>query len=470
MAETAQKKSGIKIPHTYVVLFMIIILSAIGTYILPPGEYTRAKDERTGRTLVDATSYHAVDRSPTTVFELFSAIPRGMKKAAEISFFIFICGGAIMAIQKTGAIDAGLSKVIKAMAGRERLMIPIIMLVFSVFGFTIGMAEEAVVFVPLGLALARAVGFDSIVAVAMVSTGAAIGFSAGILNPFTVGVAQGIAELPLFSGAEFRVIGYVLLYITAVGYTMRYASKIKNDPTASLMYGIDTTGASGSDKSLHNVEFTGRHACVLLVMVAGLGYMLYGVMTLDYYIEELATVFLAMGIIGALVGGQGPSEMCRNFVGGFQDIAFGALVVGVARGILVTLESGHIIDTIIFYLSSAIASLPKGIAAIGMFLVQSVINFFIPSGSGQAATTMPIMTALADMTGLTRQTAVMAFHYGDGFSNSIIPTSGSLMAILAMAKVPYEKWVKYIWPLMVIWTIIGAAMCFIAAEIDLGPF
>lgn len=470
MAEQAQKKSFFKVPHTYVILFAIIVLSAIGTYVLPTGEYTRAKDERTGRTLVDPTSYHEVEASPTTIFQLFSSIPRGLSKAADIAFFIFICGGAITAIQKTGAIDAGIAKVIKRVSGRERLMIPVIMLVFSIFGATIGMAEEAVVFVPLGLALAKAVGFDSIVGVAMVSTGAAIGFSAGVLNPFTVGVAQNVAELPLFSAAGFRMIGYALLYITAVAYTMRYAGKIKRDPSASFLHGVEIEGdVHGADR-FDAVAFTGRHALVLLAMAGFLIFMLYGVMELDYYIEELATVFLMMGVVCALIGGQGPSELCRNFVAGFRDIVFGAIVVGIARAILVTLEGGHIIDTIIYYLASSITALPRGIAAVGMFIVQSVINFFIPSGSGQAATTMPIMSALADMTGMTRQAAVMAFHYGDGFSNSIIPTSGSLMAVLAMAKVPYEKWVKFIWPLMMIWSIIGGIMCFIAAEIELGPF
>ncbi|GHV55162.1 C4-dicarboxylate ABC transporter [Synergistales bacterium] len=466
---TAGVKKGFKIPHTYVILCTIILLAAIGSYVVTPGVYDRAKDERTGRTLVSPESFHEVERTPVGLFELFKSVPDGMVAASDIVFFIFICGGVFTVLQKTGAIDSGLSKAIVAMRGREKLMIAGTMFIFSLFGATMGMSEEVIVFIPIGVALARAVGYDDIIAVSMLSTGAAIGFASGVMNPFTTGVAQSIAELRLFSGIGFRMIGYAALYISAVVYTLRYAKMIKLDPTKSYMYGVEQEG-SDDVKSLDGITFTARHAAVLAVIVAFLAFMLYGVMELDYYIIELATVFLAMGVVGGLLGGLSPSDISRAFVSGCRDITFGALVVGISRGILVTLQNGQIIDTIIHFLAAIVSSLPHGLAAVGMFLVQSVINFFIPSGSGQAATTMPIMTPLADMVGITRQTAVLAFHYGDGFSNSIIPTSASLMGVLAMAKVPYEKWVKFIWPLMVIWTIIGSVMCFMAAVIKLGPF
>jgi uncharacterized ion transporter superfamily protein YfcC len=468
-AESAAVKKGFKVPHTYVILCTFILLAAIGSYVVPPGVYDRAKDERTGRTLVDPQSYHNVERTPVTPFQLFESVPKGMVAAAEISFFIFICGGVFTVLQATGAIDAGLSKAIAVVRGKEKLMIPFVMFLFSVMGATMGMSEEVIVFIPMGVALARAVGYDDIVAMAMLSTGAAIGFSGGMANPFTVGVAQSIAELPLFSGLVFRLAGYAALYITAVLYTMRYAQKVKLDPTRSYLYGVERQGAEAA-RSLDNITFTKTHALVLLDMLAFLAWMLYGVMKLDYYIMELATVFFAMGVIGGLLGRMAPSDIARAFVRGCADITFGAIVVGISRAILVTLQNGQIIDTIIHFLAGIVSAVPKGLAAIAMFLVQSVINFFIPSGSGQASTTMPIMTPLADMVGLTRQTAVMAFHYGDGFSNSIIPTSAGLMGALAMGKIPYEKWVKFIWPVMVIWTVIGCVMCYVAAVVNLGPF
>ncbi|MDR3331748.1 MAG: AbgT family transporter [Synergistaceae bacterium] len=469
-AESATaKKARFKVPHTYVILCTIIILSAIGSYVVPPGVYDRAKDERTGRTLVDPQSYHSVERTPVGIFDLFRSIPKGMVAAGEITFFIFICGGVFLVLQETGAIDAGLSRAIIAVRGREKLMIAFVMFLFSIMGGTMGMSEEVIVFIPIGIVLARAVGYDDIIAIAMMSTGAAIGFSSGVMNPFTVGVAQSIAELPMFSGIAFRLVGYVALYVSAVLYTLKYASAVKLDPTKSLMYDVEKR-ENDNARSLEGIKFTKTHALVLLDMVLFLAFMLYGVMKLDYYIEELATIFLAMGIVGGLLGRLSPSNIARSFVRGCADITFGALCVGVSRGILVTLQNGQIIDTIIHALASLISVLPTGLSAIAMFLVQSVINFFIPSGSGQAATTMPIMTPLADMVGITRQTAVLAFHYGDGFSNSIIPTSASLVGVLAMGKVPYEKWFKFIWPLMVIWTIIGAIICFVAATIKLGPF
>ncbi len=299
-APTAGKKA-FKIPHTYVILCTIILLAAIGTYVLPPGVYDRARDERTGRTLVDPQSYHAVERAPTSPFQLFSSVPEGMVAAADIIFFIFICGGVFTGLQDTGAIDAGLSKAILALRGKEKLLIPVTMFLFSLLGATMGMSEEAIVFIPIGVALARAVGYDDIVAVSMISTGAAIGFASGVANPFTVGVAQSISELPLFSGIGFRMIGFVALYIAGVGYTMRYANMVKLDPTKSYLHGLATEGEHNI-KSLDNVTFTKTHGLVLLVIVAFLAYMLYGVMQLGYYIMELATIFLAMGVIGGLVG------------------------------------------------------------------------------------------------------------------------------------------------------------------------
>jgi uncharacterized ion transporter superfamily protein YfcC len=468
--QTGTQKNKFKVPHTYVILFMILILVTLATYVLPAGVYERVQDPATGRTVVDPASYHVVARTPVGPFEMVGAIPAGMKAAASIIFFIFIVGGAFSIITATGAVTAGIQKSIKALEGREKLMIPAIMLIFSLGGFTFGLAEEVIVFIPIGIALARAVGYDDIVGVAMMSTGAAIGFSGGMLNPFTVGVAQGIAELPLFSGIEFRIVGYIILYIIGVWYVMRYAAKVKKDPASnSLVYDL-----MEKDKAEHVEveipEFTARHMLVLLVVVAGFAYMIYGVMRLDWYIDELSTLFLGMALVAGLVGALSPSKIASAFVVGAKDIAFGALVVGIARAILVVMTEGQIIDTVISGLANFVAILPGAVTAMGMFWIQIVINFFIPSGSGQAATTMPIMVPLADIVGVTRQTAVLAYQYGDGITNSIIPTSAALMGILAIGRVPYERWFKFIWPLMAFWVVAGSIMCAVAYLIGYGPF
>ncbi|MBV1757814.1 MAG: AbgT family transporter [Dethiosulfatibacter sp.] len=470
MSEPTIIKKPSRVPHTYVILFSVIIIMAILTYIIPAGEFDRVQDPNTGRTVVDPASFHGVDQNPTTPFELFQSIPKGMSAASSIIFFIFIVGGSFQILTGTGAIEAGISRVARKLEGKDKLMIPIFTIVFSIFGGTIGMAEEAIVFVPIGIALARALGYDAIVGTAMVTLGAAAGFTSGFMNPFTVGVAQGISELPLFSGIAFRLVILVVMLIAVNIYLIRYATKVKNNPELSIVSELE-------EEEKHQIldlsslpELTTRHIGVLLVFVAGLVAIVYGVFELDWYIMELSTIFLAMGVLGGFVGGLGPSKVAREFVVGARSLVFGALVVGIARGILVVMTDGFIIDSIINGLASGISGLPSAIAVLGMYIVQVVLNFFIPSGSGQAATTMPIMAPLADVIGINRQVAVTAFQFGDGITNSIIPTSAALMGVLSVAKIPYEKWFKFLWPMTLIWIGIGGVFLIIANIINYGPF
>lgn len=457
-------------PHTYVILFMVILVMVALTYIIPAGEFIRVEDPNTGRTVVDPASFHAVDQNPAHFFDIFKAVPKGMKAASSIIFFIFIVGGAFQIITATGAIEASISRVALSLKGNDKLMIPLFLVIFSIFGGTIGMAEEAIVFVPIGIALARALGYDAIVGTAMVSLGAACGFSSGFMNPFTVGVAQGIAELPPFSGIEFRlVILAVMLVITSL-YLIRYGSKVKADPTKSIVRELEV---EEKDKvidlsNIPNIE--SQHYLVLLNMVVGFAFIVYGVFNWGWYITEIGATFLAMGVIGGLFGKLGPSKVSQEFVNGARGIVFGALVVGIARGILVIMQDGFIIDSMINGLANAIQNLPNTIAVIGMYFVQVVINFFIPSGSGQAAATMPIMVPLSDVLTINRQVAVTAYQFGDGFTNSIIPTSAALMGVLSVARISYEKWVKFLWPLMLIWLGTGAVFLIVANAMGYGPF
>ena len=393
-----------------------------------------------------------------------------MEAAAQIVFFIFVVGGSFQIITATGTIEAGIGIMAKKLNGKEKLMIPIFMVIFGLGGATFGMAEETIVFVPIGIALARALGFDAITGTAMITLGAACGFNSGFMNPFTVGVAQGIAELPLFSGIGLRIVIFIVLLIITAIYLIRYAEKVKKDPSASVVAKLEKE-ESGKRIDLSNVpEMNIRHKIILLTIVAGFAVIITGVFKYGWYIVEIGSTFLAMGIISGLIGGLGPSKIASEFVVGAKSIAFGALVVGVARGILIVMTDGLIIDTIVYGLANAIKALPKSLSVIGMYIVQVVINFFIPSGSGQASATMPIMVPLSDLLGITRQTAVMAFQFGDGFTNSIIPTSAALMGYLSMGNVPYEKWFKFIWPLMLIWIGTGMVFLIIANAISYGPF
>lgn len=458
-----------RVPHTYVLIFFVILIAAVATYIIPAGVYEKVEDPNTGRTVVDPDSFHYVDPNPVKPFDVIQAIPKGMKDASTIIFFIFIVGGAFGMIQGTGAIEAGIGKAVKSLEGKEKILIPATMFIFSLGGATFGMAEETLVFIPMGVALARALGFDAITGTAMITLGAAAGFTGGWMNPFTVGVAQGIAQLPLFSGIGLRLAGWVVFLAIAVWYVVSYSLKVKADPTKSVIYDLEQENKEVM-KLEEIPELTSKHKLVFGVIVIGFAFIIYGVFKLGWYITEISSMFLLMGIVSGLVGGSGVNKTARDFVDGAKSLTFGALVVGLARGILIVMKDGLIIDTIIHSLASMISALPTTVSAVGMYAVQIVINFFIPSGSGQAATTMPIMAPLADLVGITRQTAVLAYQYGDGFTNSIIPTSAVLMGYLSIANIPYERWFKWIAPLMALWLLSGCVFLVISVLINYGPF
>jgi len=465
-----QQKSVFKMPHTYVILFTIILIAAVATYVVPAGHFDKVVNEVTGKNVVDPMSFQYVEQSPVSVFDVFKSIPKGMKAGSTIIFFIFIVGGAFEMLTDTGAIEAGINRTVENLSGRENLMIPVFVLIFALGGATFGMAEETLIFVPIGIMLARKMGYDALVGTGMVTLGAAVGFNSGFLNPFTVGVAQGIAELPLFSGMAVRIVAYVVFYVLTVAFIMRYAKKVKENPQSSLVYELEKREA-GKVVDMHNVRtMTKQDGLVLGVLLVGLLTIAYGVMKYGWYITEIAAAFIIIGLVGGFIGGRKPSQLAESFVKGAKGLVFGALVVGVARGILVVLQDGQIIDTMIFALSGLIKGLPSSITALGMFITQIVINFFIPSGSGQAAATMPIMVPLADIVGVTRQTAVMSYQFGDGFTNSIIPTSSVLMAYLSIANIPYSKWVKFVYPLILSWVLVGAAFIVYANVTSYGPF
>jgi len=402
--------------------------------------------------------------------DILKAFPKGLAAAQSIVFFIFIVGGSFNIVNQTGAIEAGISKVALSLKGKEKLMIPIIVFVFSLGGSTIGMAEEAIVFVPIGVALARALGYDAVTGMAMVSLGAAAGFTSGFMNPFTVGVAQGIAELPLFSGIGLRIIIWICTLILVIGYIYRYANKVKADVKNSYVYELEMQEKDMAIDLSNVRKMTKRDTAVLLIFVVGMAILIFGVFKYGWYITEIAAIFLAIGIFSGIAAAMPIDDIAKHFILGAKDMTMGALVVGLARGILVVMEGSLIIDTIIYGLASAISALPKAISAIGMLLVQTFLNLIIPSGSGLAATTMPIMAPLSDVIGVTRQTAVLGYQFGDGITNSIVPTSGVLLANLSIAKIKYEEWVKFVAPLMILWTVMGCIFMIIAVVINYGPF
>ncbi|MBP1926084.1 putative ion transporter superfamily protein YfcC [Sedimentibacter acidaminivorans] len=468
MSDVINKEKKKKFPHVYVILLTVVVICAILTYFVPAGQYDMVENAD-GRMVVNPDSFHYVESSPVSFFGVLNSVPKGMVETAGIIFFIFIVGGSFAVIQATGAIEAGLGKITKTMAGKEKAIIPIVMLVFSLGGAIFGMAEETLPFIPIMVTLSIALGFDSLTGVGIVLAGAGAGFAGAFMNPFTVGVAQGIAGLPLFSGMGFRIIAYLSVVSVAIGFMYIYAGRVKKNPELSSMYEFDKTREDILDlNKIRDLNLNDK--LVLLAVGLTIVLLVFGVVKYGWYIQEISALFLGMAIVVALLGKLGFNGFAENLVDGMANMAGGALVVGFARAILVVLTEGTILDTILYVTSNAVSNLPSSLTALGMYIFQCLLNFIVPSGSGQAAVSIPIMAPLADLVGVTRQTAVLAYQFGDGISNIFTPTSGYFMAGLALAKVPWNKWAKWIIPMILLEYLVGGIFVFIAHYIQFGPF
>lgn len=461
------KKKKFAVPHVYILLLAIIAICSLLSYVIPAGAYDMVMVNDTE--VVDADSFHYVDPTPVSLMQFLTAVPRGMQESAQIIFFIFIVGGTMAVVQKTGSIEAGMGRLIKALKNKSIVIIPIVMFLFSLCGAVFGMAEETIPFIPIFVSLCLAMGFDSITGVAIVFCGAGAGFAGAFMNPFTVQVAQGIADLPLLSAMSFRVVMYICMVVLAAAFVIRYALKVKKDPQLSLMHDFDQTRDEVVD--LEQLPTFGlKEKLILVVFVISIVVLVYGVIQWGWYMDEIAALFLCMSFIVAIIARMGFNGYANVLAGGMADIASGALVVGFARGILVVMYDGQILHTILNAAAEALSKLPSMVSAIGMYIFQCLLNFLVPSGSGQAAVSIPIMAPLGDLVGVSRQTACIAFQLGDGISNIFTPTSGYFMAGLAIAKVPWAKWAKWILPLIGLQYLLGAIFVAIAQMIDLGPF
>jgi len=460
----SQKRKS-RIPHTFVLLFSLIVLAAIGTYVLPAGQFDRMTDPVTHKTIVVPGTYHQVDPSPVGFFDVFISVQKGMIDASTVVFFVFIVYASFYTVLKTGALHSFIGFLLRVLEGKEIIIIPVFMYLFALGGSVFGMFEETFGFIPLFVGLAIAMGYDAIVGMCMVSLGVAMGFAAAFMNPFTVGLAQKFAELPLFSGMGYRLICWFVIVTMAVLWTIRYAIKIKKDPTKSLVYGLDMGELALDHNELINKHFHPRDKAILAMVVFMVGLLIWGVIKKGWYFNELAGIFLIMGILAGTLAGWGPNKIAVTFLEGAREIVFGALVIGLSRGILIVMREGNIIDTVIYGLSQPLSAFPSWVAAEGMLFVQTLINFFIPSGSGQAATTMPIMAPLADLLNIKRQVAVLAYQFGDGFSNVLWPTT-LLPVICSIAKVPIDRWWRFFVPFFLL--LLPVQMIFIAIAVAIG--
>ncbi|MET4076828.1 YfcC family protein [Hymenobacter sp. UYCo722] len=436
-----------RFPHPLVLIVGFIFLAAALSYVLPAGEFTRHLDALTGRQVVIAGSYHAVPATPVGPLDVLVDIPKGLADAAAVVFLIFLAGGAFTVVDQTGALRFGVDWLLRRAHGREVLVIPLVGTLFATMGALENMGEEIIPLVPVLLVLMRRLGYPVLTAVAASVGAAFVGASFSPINPFQVGIAQKLAQLPLLSGGAFRM-GFLLV---AVGLwlwaTTRHAVRHRQAPDLSLDANEAATGPAADG---------GRPGLVLLLMLAAFAAFAYGVVQLHWEFEQMSALFLGLGIVAGLVGGRGLTGTAEGFIAGFRDIAFSALLIGFARAIFVVLEQGHIVDTIVHGLATPLGHLPVALAALGMMGVQTLLHVPVPSGSGQATLTMPLLVPLSDILGLSRQVTVLAFQYGAGLCELITPTNGTLMAMLAATGVRFEQWIKFAAPLWAALFVLGA--------------
>jgi uncharacterized ion transporter superfamily protein YfcC len=441
-------------PHTLVVVMALVFLVLAASWVIPSGEYQRVKVETSegSRLVTVAGTYQQVPKvllGPQMVLE--SPI-KGFMDGALLICFLLMIGGSFAIFQETGAVEFGIRKITDGLTKRphlEVLLIPVLMTVFSLAGSIFGMSEEVIPFIIIFIPLARRLGYDSIVGVSIPFLGAAAGFAAAFFNPFTVGIAQSIAGVPLYSGLAYRLVSWVVGTTVMVAYVMWYARRVKRNPEISPVRDIDLEREAILPHDSDAAAWSLRHVATLSLFVLSMVLLVVGVLKWKWYIDQIAVLFFGMGIVLGFAGGLGPSRVARTFVTGAKDMVGVVFIVACARALLVIAQDAKILDTMLYGASGTLSSLPIGIIAQVMFLIQCLINFFIHSGTAQAALTMPIMSPLADLVGITRQTAVYAYQLCE-FVNPILPTSAVTMGVLGAAKIPWERWARWFLPLMFI--------------------
>jgi uncharacterized ion transporter superfamily protein YfcC len=437
----------VKIPNTYFLISILIVLTAILTWIIPAGVFI---DTPTGK------EFQWVEASPQGFAAILTAPIRGFVEGAQIIAFVLIVGGAFGVFRKTDALTAAIHMLVRwhsQKAWMQRLILPLMIGIFSLAGAVFGMSEEVIPFILVFIPLTIALGYDTITAVAVTYVAAHTGFAAAFLNPFTIGIAQGIAEVPLFSGLPYRLAAWLVFTLIAIFFINRHARRVMRDPTCSPTFREDEERRREGSTLTGKQKLDLRHQLVLACFTAAMLVLVFGVLIWQWYINEIAALFLVMGIIVGIAGRLSIQATTAAFLEGAKELLGTALIIALARAVLLLANEGQIIDTILYTLADSIDHWHPIVASQAMFLIQTLINFFVPSGSGQAALTMPIMAPLGDLIGVSRQTVVLAFQFGDGISNMIIPTSPVLMGVLALAKIPYGTWFKWM---------IGLELLFIA--------
>ena len=462
-----EKTKTFHVPNTFIILMGLILIIGILTYFIPAGTYDRYYDEVTGREIVDPNSFHEVEKNPMTIVQYFTSAVDGFVEAGYVVALTFAVGGGFYVLEKAGIITGAISSLARKLKNRGIIIIPILMTAFALCDCFVGMCELTMVYVPIILPLMLAMGFDSMTAAATALIGSQVGFTLALANPFTTIIGQKIAGLPLMSGWQYRLIMMICFLTVAIIFVCRYAKKVQKDPLSSPMYEIDQETRKDIDSTtLDTARLNGRQKAAGVVAILLFALMVYGVIGMGWDMPQIGGTFVAIGILGGIIAGLSGDDICGAFVHGSMNVLEGALIIGVSRGIAVIMDNAMITDTIVYALSVVLQSVPAALSAIGMVVAQTIIEFFISSGSGQAVATMPIMAPLADLIGLSRQIAVMACQFGDGLTNILYPVSGYFIATLGLAKVPYEKWAKFFFPFLCVEWVMTIIFMLIAQAIN----
>ena len=462
------EKKKINLPHVFIILFCIMVICAIATYIIPAGTFDYAENAD-GRSVAVPGTWHAVDdATPVGPFRVFELVYEGMVNAADIAFLVFITYCSVTFIIKSGAFEGAVGALLKIFKGDSSLItIPIFIALIGAGSSTVGMFEEWLPFIPVFAAIYTGMGYDALTGLMVIAFGAGMGYSGAIMNPFTVGVAQGIAEVPYMSGTGYRLVCHAIMIIIASIFIIRYAIKVKKDPESSYVYGIEgLVRKEGEEIEVHG-EFGIRQKLVLLDLVATIVLVIVGVMKWSWYFSQICAIFLIMAIICAIIMRWNLQKIGDLLVAGFMEATTAAMMIGIARGVKLVLQEGGIIDTVVNGMATPLSHMPLALSAICMLIVQTLLNFFIPSGSGQAAVSMPIMAPLADVLGMNRDIAVLAYQFGDGLSNIIWPTAFAAV-VAGLSKVPLEKYWKLAFKLFGILVVAQAVLIAIAVAINFG--
>jgi uncharacterized ion transporter superfamily protein YfcC len=434
-----------KVPHTLVLLFILMAFALVLTWLIPSGEFQTEVNEQGIEVVLPDSFTEADEKEYLSPLALFTVVPRAFADAQGIIFFVLIIGGALAVVRKTGAIDALLGNMVKNFGSQPYLLLFLAMLAFAAASATLGMAEEYIPFAIILISVCVALRMDAVTAIGTMVIGYGIGYAVAIMNPFTLLIAQDIAGLQATSGMGYRIILAVPLLAVGFHHVWKYARKVQADPKASLVYGVEIPVAAQVQEY---PEMTGRHRAVLFITFLVLITLVLGIWQYGWYLVELGAIFLGLTILAGVISGIGVNKTATEFGNGAAELTTTALLIGFARSIALLLEDGQVLHTVVDGLASPLTMVGAELSAVGMLFIQSILNFFIPSGSGQAFVTMPLMAPISDLVGVSRQIAVLAFQFGDGLMNMIVPTNPVLMGILGLAGISYDRWFRFIFPVI----------------------